>query len=351
MRGSRVSRTAGHAGQGTGGKHVRVSAPTRLHFGLLPVAAGNFGRFGGLGAALRTPRVVVEVVPADRLLVSGYCRDRAEQFVRKALCGILGWDDAPVAVTIVQAPPAHVGLGSGTQLALATACALAIACQRSFDVQQAASILGRARRSAIGLGAFLHGGFLVDRGQLSQPAAERLCRIDWPSEWRFVVMLPEPTAVMCGQEEEAIFSSPEAIAKDDRLPGEMARAAARVADALSRRDFERFSIALQRYGELAGVCFARFQGGIFAHPQAQDIARFIRARWGLAVVQSSWGPVLAAPVDTAARARQLRAEVLKAFGGVLSRVWVTGVARRGARIQRLELSPVSRYVATAAGEG
>ena len=102
---------------------VYVRAPARLHLGILDLG-GDLGRlFGGMGVAINFPNVVLEAEKSHRLTVKG---ERSE-LVKAWVEVFLRRHGLPleVAVNVVRVIPQHVGLGSGTQLALATAAALA----------------------------------------------------------------------------------------------------------------------------------------------------------------------------------------------------------------------------------
>src|SRR3954449_4367423 len=98
---------------------------------MLAVAGGGVRRFGGFGVAVRRPAVVLEAQPAGELSVEGPDAERALMFARRCreALGLAG--GAPLRV--VEAIPGHVGLGSGTKLALAVARALAVLDARQID--------------------------------------------------------------------------------------------------------------------------------------------------------------------------------------------------------------------------
>ncbi len=101
---------------------VRVEAPARLHMGMLDASGDGPRRFGGLGVAVSRPAVVVEASASDELTVEGPDAERAlavAQRCRDALGHAAG-----ARVRVLEAIPAHAGLGSGTKLALAVTAAL-----------------------------------------------------------------------------------------------------------------------------------------------------------------------------------------------------------------------------------
>ena len=118
---------SGPGGPGTG---LRVHAPARLHFGFLDLHGGLGRRFGSIGLALDAPAVTLTARPAERLDVTGPEARRAAAYALAAAghLGIAGH----AALAIESAIPAHAGFGSGTQLALSVAAALAGLAGRPF---------------------------------------------------------------------------------------------------------------------------------------------------------------------------------------------------------------------------
>ncbi|MBA2565205.1 MAG: hypothetical protein H0V09_07250, partial [Gemmatimonadetes bacterium] len=98
------------------GAGVTVDAPARLQLGLLDLRGDLDRVFGGVGVAIAEPRVVVECAPATRLEVTGPDADRAAGVARR----FFEHHDleSSAAIRILRCIPRHVGLGSGTQLAL-----------------------------------------------------------------------------------------------------------------------------------------------------------------------------------------------------------------------------------------
>src|SRR5262245_5116725 len=158
---------------------VRVTAPTRLHFGLLHVPAAGAARwtsrvggdgwparhFGGLGLMLDAPRVEAVVADAAAWAGGGPSADRALAAARRFVDALPADRRRPVAVAVRRCPPEHVGLGVGTQLALAVA--RGVAALRGLDglsAEQLAARVGRGGRSAVGGHGFARGGVPLDGG-------------------------------------------------------------------------------------------------------------------------------------------------------------------------------------------
>lgn len=79
--------------------------------------------FGGLGVAIDKPHVQLEIKASDTLRVTGLPCQEVEKLARQFYTSI---NQPPAAnVEVISVIPAHVGLGSGTQLAMAVGMGLA----------------------------------------------------------------------------------------------------------------------------------------------------------------------------------------------------------------------------------
>ncbi len=272
---------------------VFVEAPARIHFGMFDLSGALGRRFGGIGAALPTPSVLVSATPARSLDVRGELavRDAATRAARQVLdryapgCG--------AQVTVHHTLPAHHGLGSGTQLTLATARAITELYRVPATVAELAQTVGRARRSAIGTYVFALGGCVVEGGRVDgvDKPAPLLTRLPIPASWRCVLAIPRGHAGMSGDAESIAFAT---------LPPPPERDAERVAHlvlmgllpALVDEDFAAFGSALTEVQRINGRWFASAQGGMYAPGVSGElIAAF--ASWGATGIgQSSWGPAV-----------------------------------------------------------
>jgi beta-ribofuranosylaminobenzene 5'-phosphate synthase len=312
---------------------VFVEAGARLHFGVLDLRGGLGRRFGGLGAAIPAPSLLLEATPASRgVEARGPDSDRAAEFARRFL-EFHGLDRGARLVVHQRIPP-HSGLGSGTQLGLAVARALAEMYGLPAEPTGLARAVSRARRSAIGTWAFALGGFIVEGGRHPghDGVAPMIGRYDVPARWRCVVAVPPGDPGLSGEAEAAAF---------DRLPPPPAGEPEQVSHlvlmqllpSLVEGDLTGFGGALSAIQRITGAWFAPEQGGVFAPGESATlIARM--AEWGaLGVGQSSWGPAVYGLVDGedagAALADRCR-DFLEGRGVVFE----GGFARSGARIGR-----------------
>jgi beta-ribofuranosylaminobenzene 5'-phosphate synthase len=308
---------------------VFVEAPARLHFGVLDLR-GKLGRcFGGLGAAIPSPSLLLEAVAADALTAEGPETDRALDFARRwfAYQGLSGG----AHFRINRAIPSHSGLGSGTQLGLAVARALCELYGISADAAELARSTGRGQRSAIGTWGFALGGFIVEGGRKpgSGTIAPLLARFAIPPSWRCVVAVPAGGRGLSGEAEARAF---------EELPSPPDQEVERVAHlvlmqllpALVEDDITSFGTALSAIQRITGSWFAAQQGGVFAPGPTEELVAEMAARGAVGVGQSSWGPAAYGLVESAQAAAALARRIQQSLGD-RGEVFQGGFAARGAR--------------------
>ena len=186
---------------------VCVRAPARLHLGFLD-PAGSLGRaFGSVGVAITGPETVVELGAAAVDAFEGVAPvlERARAHV-EALRRATG-RRTPLVLRVRDALPAHAGLGSGTQLALAVGRAFCTAFDMSLASAQLAAVLARGARSGIGVAAFDAGGLLLDGGPRADGSlAPLLARIAMPAGWRILLVLDARVQGVSGPAEKAALA-------------------------------------------------------------------------------------------------------------------------------------------------
>ncbi|MGO9673224.1 MAG: beta-ribofuranosylaminobenzene 5'-phosphate synthase family protein [Methylocella sp.] len=283
---------------------VTAIAPARLHLGFLDLNGGLGRRFGSIGLAIDHPVTRLSIARASTPSVEGLEARRAATYF-DALTRRL---DLPGAyrVTIDEAIPDHVGLGSGTQLALALASALRHLEGLAPDVPGDALALQRSQRSGIGVGLFERGGVIVDGGRAEATITPPvIARLDFPAAWRVMLVLDSRLKGLHGAQETESFAA--------LAPFESAAAAEicrlvliKALPALAEADIEAFGGAIERIQEIVGAYFAPAQGGA-AHTSAAvaQMLGALRRHGAKGAGQSSWGPTGFAFVADAAEARRL----------------------------------------------
>ena len=309
---------------------VRVEAPARLHLGMLAVAGDGDRRFGGLGVSIARPAVVLEAQPADELSVEGAEAERALTFARRCRDALGLPGGAHLRVT--EAIPPHVGLGSGTKLALAVARALAALHGRTDDAPALARAAGRAARSAVGMWSFALGGLVVEGGVrhgVDRPAP-LLMRHAMPDDWRIVLVVPNAEPGLSGAAETQAFERLLPAAEPSAAIAQLVLTS--LLPALVERDLDEFGSALTRVQRLVGDAFAPVQGGRF-HPRAGALVEALLRGGAAGAGQSSWGPAVYGVVGSEAAGRDLARRMEDLVGGE-GAVEVVAFDNRGARLER-----------------
>ena len=271
---------------------LEIETGARLHFGLLAVRAALGRQFGGCGVMIDGcgTRVRMSRAPRNDIVATATWSPRIEQAIR-------AYHEAqptavPVRVEVLEAVPQHVGLGSGTQMSLAVARGLAELSGHRLEGATLAEVVGRGKRSAIGLHGFEQGGFLIEAGKRRDEISPIAVRRDFPPDWRFVLVRSPGLVGISGEAEVAGF------ARLKPMPAETTDRMCRILlmdllPALAQLDFEGFAEALYEYGQVVGGYFARIQGGPFADPAMKSMCEWLRPRGLRGVAQTSWGPTVA----------------------------------------------------------
>src|SRR5260370_39112710 len=97
----------------SGGSWLFVEAPARLPFGVRDLRGDVGRRFGGIGAAVPVPSLLLEARPAAALGAAGLDAARTLQFARRFAAHHR--IDLPHHLTVHRAIPAHAWLGAGAQ--------------------------------------------------------------------------------------------------------------------------------------------------------------------------------------------------------------------------------------------
>jgi beta-RFAP synthase len=311
---------------------TRVTAPSRLHFGLLNVpsaASPGERRFGGLGVLIDQPGVVVSTRPAESWQFEGMLASRAQVFGHRFLAGL----DRPMPqqqVLVERCPDEHLGLGVGTQLGLAVGKALAVESGGpEMTAVELAIRVGRGERSAIGVHGFDRGGLIVEPGKRADEALSPLLScVRLPESWRFAVFVTQTRGVWHGPREEHAFDSTRTQTRANHTDVLCRLALTAILPAAVSGDLPAFGEAVHEFNRLAGEPFARSQGGTYSSPVVEDVILRLKQLGAAGAGQSSWGPAVFAVVESHDRAAWL----IKQLQGQ-TRGWIAKVSE-GHRVER-----------------
>ena len=318
-------------------RSIEVLAPSRLHFGMLSLEPHCGRQYGGVGAMIQTPGLRLTIREAAGLEAAGPMLRRTLRAAR------LAWSNDPACpdpageprcrIEVCEAPPQHVGLGTGTQLAMAVAAGLnALFDRPALDAASLARRVGRGQRSAIGLYGFFEGGLLFEGGKTpSEEVSPLVARVELPEDWRFVLVRPGGQRGLSGVAEQRAFARLPPVPAERTVA--LGREAAEVLlPAAAAGRFEEFSESLYRFGYEAGLSFAAWQGGAFASARLTGLVQSIRDLGVRGVGQSSWGPTLFALLPSADAAGEFLLRLRRTSCAADLELTITAPANRGAAI-------------------
>lgn len=269
-------------------KYVSVRAPARLHLGFLDLHGGLDRKFGSLGLAVQHIDTTLIASYADDINVSGPGSERTAELAEQVLShyGI----DGGVRIEVVNAIPAHAGLGSGTQMSLAVATAITRLYGLSADTARQALILHRGARSGIGIGTFEYGGFIIDAGRGKDTEVPPvISQADVPEHWRILLVFDNGVEGINGVPERRAFNTLPPL--DEDLAGMLCRLTMmQVLPAIAEDDCELFGSAITRIQEIIGDYFSGVQGGRYTSPFLADVLQELNGLGATGSGQSSWGP-------------------------------------------------------------
>jgi beta-ribofuranosylaminobenzene 5'-phosphate synthase len=193
---------------------LKIRTPSRIHMTLIDMN-GSIGRVdGGIGITLEEPKIVIAAKQADTVEVHG---DPELNERMKKVCEIIA-PGKGIEITIEKSYWNHIGLGSGTQAALAAGMAMSTLYDLNLTPRQVAEKVGRGGTSGIGIASFERGGFILDGGHKMSaknaflpsafskgvPPAPILCQRDFP-DWDIVLAIP-PTKGAYDLYEKDVFA-------------------------------------------------------------------------------------------------------------------------------------------------
>jgi beta-ribofuranosylaminobenzene 5'-phosphate synthase len=314
---------------------IGVTAHARLHLGFLDLEGSLGRRFASLGVAIATPVTRLRLSRSPSLIVEGQEQERARRYLL-ALAGASGRPQA-YRLVVEEAIPAHAGLGSGTQLALAIGAAYGLLEGRVMPPAQMGAQLERGARSGVSIGTFQNGGLVVDGGRAEGGGVPpTIVALPMPASWRVILLFDKSLQGVHGQNELDAFNN---------LPPFSAEQSAylcrltlmQALPALAEGDLKGFGNAVEVIQQTMGTYFAAAQGGgAYASPRVAAALGWLKVQGATGLGQSSWGPTGFAFVKNASEGQALTQGLQKA--GLLEglSVQLTEFHNKGADIAVLQ---------------
>jgi beta-RFAP synthase len=270
-------------------KCVRVTTAARLHLGFLDLNGDLGRRFGSMGMSIDGFETCVELCEGAQFRAAGLERERAARLALRVADSLAL---VPIqTLNVSSAIPAHAGLGSGTQLAIAIAAAFRRFAGLPQNPLADARLLDRGARSGVGAALFERGGLVVDAGRgANTEMPPVIAHFAFPSDWRVLLILDPAIEGAHGESERRAFAALPSFPGDSA--GEICRRVLmQILPAVVERDIAAFGDGLSTVQKILGDHFGPAQGGgRFTSEAVGGVADRLRLQGARGVGQSSWGP-------------------------------------------------------------
>jgi beta-ribofuranosylaminobenzene 5'-phosphate synthase len=309
---------------------LNITTPSRLHITLIDMNASKGRVDGGIGLTLDRPAISVSAVRSDVIEIKGNS-EHVERMRNSA--GKLLPESAGINITVEKDYPSHIGLGSGTQAALAAGEAVNRLYHLGLNVCEIAARIGRGGTSGIGVAAFESGGFILDGGhKFSEkkaflpsaasklPPPPVLLRKDFP-DWDIVVAIPEEKGASL-KNEFSIFQKvcPIPLREVEELSHTILM---QLLPALVEEDIVTFGKSINTIQELG---FKKYE--VKLQPRSNDLMTALRDAGAYGAGMSSFGPTVYAFGEDQENLKKTAEDLL----GEKGPVFITKPRNKGASI-------------------
>lgn len=313
-------------------KEVIVKTPSRLHIGLIDLN-GSIGRVdGGLGLVISKPNFTVRVSKGENFYL-----DVPEQYYEQALSAVNLINghfkfDNNIKVKFDDIIPPHTGLGSGTQLALGIGYAICKLNEKPVAMSELIHLIGRGGTSGVGVTAFEKGGFILDGGHSFGCSSTKNCfaptsaskgvppppilmRLDFPENWKILLVIPKKGSKVSGAEEKRLFEDLCPIPLND-VQSICHVILLKLLPALFERDLHAFGSSIndiQKFGWKKIEVEKQ-------DPVISQTMEYLRKEGAAGVGLSSWGPLIYCFGDNLENLKTKAEDYLETRGGGISMI-------------------------------
>ena len=288
---------------------IQIISPARLHFGFLEINSNYHNNsFGGIGLSIDKFYTKIKVTKNVKIKIKGKCLDKASFFLntfcRKQKI------KPKFLLNVEKSTPQHIGLGSGTQLALSIGRAISDLSNLNLSIKKIANILNRSYRSNVGLINFKHGGFLIDL-KIKNKFFTNINKVFFPEEWK-IILIKDSKEGLHGKNEANAFKKIKNFPEKNNVRL-IDLVLSKIYPSLIENNFNEFSKAITKLQSIMGNHFNVFQGGVFSSPAVSNVLNFLKKENVLGYGQTSWGPSGFAFFSNIKKAKKMETMLKKKF--------------------------------------
>jgi beta-ribofuranosylaminobenzene 5'-phosphate synthase len=285
---------------------MKVIAHSRIHICLIDMGHVSARAYCGLGFALAEPNTALNIELSEQNTLIGFERYKIE--IKSEIFTFLNklktnYGVPSVKITLLSAPPEHVGYGTKTALFLSVITGINAHFNLNLSTDDLQEISGRGGASGIGVHTFFQGGFIWDGGHPPTqdksllPSRARkgsgfppmLARLTFPNDWRIALILPKDACIE-GDAEQTFFTQNTPIPRDEIL--EVMRIAYHgIIPAIATHDLQLLSAAIS---DIHKIGFKSRELTLRSQP-VRDLLNALHTL-GISAGMSSFGPLIYAIV-------------------------------------------------------
>lgn len=269
-------------------KQYIINSPARIHLGFLDLSFKNVRNFGSLGMAISGFGTVIEGKSSKEFKITGKKSKKIVDILKKFYDF---YRFEPCEIKITRTIPEHVGLGSGTQLALSLGLLLCKISKKKVSIEELADFCQRGLRSSIGINCFKNGGFFVDAGKVehSKNLSPIIFHQKWPKEWKIILIMENNGTGIHGKKEKKEFrkiSEREMLTKTNNCETLVMR----IIPSIIEKNFEMFCKGISSIQKNTGEYFNNAQGGLYSNKNISNMFNMLENSGYRGFGQTSWGP-------------------------------------------------------------
>ena len=288
-------------------KKIEIITPARLHFGFLELSNNYGSKFGGIGLSIDKFQTKIVVKKSTKMEFKGKVSKKALFFLKKF--SKKKRIKPNFSVNIEKTTPQHIGLGSGTQLALSIGTAISYLNDMNLNSDEIAKMLNRGLRSRIGLIGFNQGGFLIDL-KIKNKFNTNIGKVCFPEEWK-IILIKDVNQGLHGKKEINAFENLKNLKKSSIDLTSLVLL--EIYPSLIENNFSKFSKAITKLQNQMGKKFQAFQGGKFSSNSVSNVLNFIKKKNVKGYGQTSWGPSGFIFFPNLKKAKQMQKNLIKRF--------------------------------------
>lgn len=268
---------------------IKINSPSRLHLGFIELDKSAPRNFGSLGLTISKFQNVIEIkeskkyeIATKNLYVKLKINEVFKKFKKKFFL-------KPFRIEVYETTPSHIGLGSGTQLALTVGLLISEFHNLKLSFKDIVKISGRGLRSGVGIESFNNGGFIVDcgKGQITT-IPPVFFRTEWPDEWKIILILDNSFKGLSGNDEKKQFGKISKIDPNISMVNSQTLLM-NIIPSIIENNFINFCKGIQIIQKNMSRVFYNNEKK-FASKGVERIFNFLSKKKIMGYGQSSWGP-------------------------------------------------------------